>query len=127
MEAKTERLLRTSKLCYLTTFNAEGKPGTVEIWFVWHNGRIYIDTGPGTLKVQKIRKDPRVRVRVGTRKGPVVEGTARIAEMATVRTAAPVLNAKYREDGNWGDDAEFVKGHGGAKPEYVLLEITPSP
>jgi PPOX class probable F420-dependent enzyme len=120
MTSAKDKKLRAEKLCYLTTYNAEGKPGTVEIWFLHHEGKVYIDTAVGTLKVRKLRADPRASVAIGSRKGPVLSGTARFADEATVRRVAPLLNAKY--DGAWGDDEEFIARHLG-EPTDVLLEV----
>lgn len=122
MNTLLERSLKASKLCYLTTYSTQGKPGTVEIWFLHHEGKVYIDTAVGTLKVRKLRADSRASVAIGSRKGPVLSGMARFADEATVRRVAPLLNAKY--DGAWGDDEEFIARHLG-EPTDVLLELTP--
>lgn len=122
MPPKLTAAQQRSKLCYLTTYNAAGKPGTVEIWFLYHQGKVYIDTAVGTLKVKKLRADPRAAVAIARRNGPVLEGLVRFADEATVRRVAPLLNAKY--DAAWGDDEEFIQRHLG-DPTDLLLELTP--
>lgn len=54
--------------CYLTTVGrVTGKPHTIEIWFVVHDGSAWLFTEPdgGTDWVRNLRREPRVKLRVG--------------------------------------------------------------
>ena len=91
-----ERALKNEKLCYITTWDAKGKPGTVEIWFAWVDGKLYISTGAQSLKVKKLRVTPRAKVAIGKWKGPAIEGPVRICtDETTVRRVIPLLAKKY--------------------------------
>jgi PPOX class probable F420-dependent enzyme len=123
MTPELERLLKREQLCYITTYDASGKPGTVEIWFVYDGGKVYISTGASSLKVKKLRATPRARVAIGRWKGPAVEGPVRFADEATIKRVVPLLSTKYRD--YWGPVDAFVRSHLGTRPSRVLLELTP--
>lgn len=107
---------------YITTYNAEGKPGTVEVWFAHDNGRVFIYTGRSSVKAQKLLKDPRATLAFGSRSGPRMDGKAQFrADEASIRRAVTLLNAKY--DNYYGPVDAVVNTclHG----DGVMLEITP--
>ena len=108
---------------YITTYDATGVPGTVPVWFVYEQGKVFISTGPGTLKAKKIRANPRVRLALGARDGPAFDGTARFtSDRATCDMAARGLSEKYQ--GYWGDPTRLARSIAQGR-ERVLLEITP--
>lgn len=91
-----ERLADES-VCYLTTEGrVSGKPHTIEIWFALRDGVVYLLSGGGDRAdwVKNIRKDPRVRLRVGTR---TVSADARLLRTGTKEDAAAreMLDEKY--------------------------------
>jgi deazaflavin-dependent oxidoreductase (nitroreductase family) len=53
--------------CYLTTTGrVSGRPHTIEIWFVAHEGVTYLMAGSGASDwVRNVRHDPAVRLRIG--------------------------------------------------------------
>jgi len=124
MTPELQRLLQSERLCYITTYDAQGKPGAVEIWFLHHQGKLYITTGANSLKVKKLRVTPRARVAIGRWKGPAVEGPVRIADEDTIRRVLPVLSKKYGD--YWGPLDDLLRRHLGARPGRVLLELTPA-
>ncbi|MSQ12549.1 MAG: hypothetical protein EXR47_00080 [Dehalococcoidia bacterium] len=123
MTPDLQRLLKSENLCYITTYDAIGKPRTVEIWFVCEQGKLYISTGAQSVKVKKLRVTPRARVAIGGWKGPVVEGPARLADDATVRRMVPVLSQKYND--YWGSVDTFTRRNLGSRPSRILIEVTP--
>ena len=123
MTPALERALKNEKLCYITTWDAAGKPGTVEIWFAWVDGKVYIATGAESLKVKKLKTTPRARIAIGSRKGPAIEGPVRIRkDRPTVEHVAPLLNGKYNHE--WGANQEFIRRLVSGAAD-VLLECTP--
>ena len=84
-----------------------GKPHSIEIWFVEHNGRCYIVAGPReqTHWLQNIRRDPVITFRVGRRDDGVPErpGRAReidpVVEPGLASTVTALMDAKY----GWSD------------------------
>jgi deazaflavin-dependent oxidoreductase (nitroreductase family) len=92
-----ERLADES-FCYLTTTGrASGRSHTIEIWFALENGTLYMLSGGGGRAdwVKNIRKDPSVRVRVGSRS---VTGRARIIRAGTGedQRARRLVDGKYQ-------------------------------
>ncbi len=61
---------------YLTTWSASGKSGTVPVWFMVKDGRLYFTTIRTSLKARRIKATGRVRVAVGAKHGPAFDGVA---------------------------------------------------
>src|SRR6266480_2441781 len=64
-----ERLTNEDFAYLTTTGRRSGRAHTVEIWFAFRDGRVYLLSGGGDRAdwVRNLRKDPTVRVRIGTR------------------------------------------------------------
>ena len=117
-----EQALQQEAEVYITTYDAQGKPGTVPISFAHDAGKVYIATGRDSLKVRKLQADPRVRLAFGRPDGPATEGAGHICtDEVLVQHVAPILNRKY--GGAWGPNAHMVRRLLGG--DIVLLEITP--
>lgn len=89
--------------CYLTTVGrVSGRPHTIEIWFVVHEGSVWLLTEPdgGTDWVRNLRREPRVGLRLGA-----VESDAR-AEVVDVAPDAPVRGALAGRYAGQGDDLD---------------------
>ncbi len=68
---------------FLTTYGEGGREGTVPVFFLAHEGKVYFTTRKATRKVRRIEKNPRVTVRFGARSAPPFEGRAfRVADPA---------------------------------------------
>lgn len=100
MDSATEARLKTAKRLYLTTWSPAGKPGTVPVWFMAKQGRLYFTTLRASLKARRIKATGRVRVQVGSRDGPSFEGRAEWIEgrpdleeeiLTTYRQKYPIL------------------------------------
>ncbi|MFQ5520940.1 MAG: pyridoxamine 5'-phosphate oxidase family protein, partial [Candidatus Methylomirabilia bacterium] len=76
LNADLQVALERAKRIYLTTYSHAGKPGTVPVWFMAKEGRLYFTTLRGSLKARRIQATVRVRVRVGARDGPAFQGHA---------------------------------------------------
>ena len=124
MTPELEQALQQEAEVSITTYDADGKPGTVSVWFVYEAGKAYMATGRGSRKVCKLKANPRARLAFCRRNGPTVEGRGRICtEEDLVRRVAPVLNHKY--GGAWGPDPQMACRLLGW--DIVLLEITSLP
>lgn len=102
---------------WLCTVRTDGRPHLIPIWFVWHNGKVWICTPKNSQKVINISKNPHVAVALEDGTHPVIlEGTAALREETTIRdNLAPVFVSKYEWDFRTDDEAD-----------YHLIEITPS-
>jgi PPOX class probable F420-dependent enzyme len=113
---------KETDLVYITTFEADDKYGTVPVWFVRDGGKVYITTGPESVKARRIRSNPRVRLNFGRKDGPTMEGVALFCGNETaVRRIVPILNRKY--GGYYGNDAGFIKNL--LQGKRVMLEVVP--
>lgn len=89
----------TQKYLSLETFKKSGEGVKTPVWFVLHNGLLYVYTEADSWKVKRIRNNPRVRVALCTIRGritgPWMDGTASIIEGDERRTADRLLDRKY--------------------------------
>jgi PPOX class probable F420-dependent enzyme len=83
----------------LETFKKNGQGVQTPVWFVLHNGALYVYTEADSWKVKRIRNNPRVRVALCTMRGrvtgPWANGTAAIVEGEERQIADQLLNRKY--------------------------------
>lgn len=112
--------LADESFAYLTTTGrVSGKPHTIEIWFAIDGGTMYLLSGGGDRAdwVKNIRRDPAVRVRVGSR---TVSATARIVRAGTAADAKAreLLDRKYM---GWREGQRLSSWARGALPVAVDL------
>lgn len=88
---------------YLTTTGrVTGQPREIEIWFVEHEGKLYIlaEHFHKTQWVKNILRNPRVRVRI---EGRDFEATARVLDKKNDAALWKVAQDLEREKYGWGD------------------------
>ena len=111
--------LAEADFAYLTTIGRKtGRPHRIEIWFALHDGRIYMLSGDGDRAdwVKNIRKNGRVRIKVGSR---TVEARARIARGgAEDQRARELLDRKYMD---WKPGKKLSSWARGALPVAIDL------
>ena len=87
------------KYISLETFKKSGQGVKTPVWFVEHNGALYVYTEADSWKVKRIRNNPRVRVAVcnmrGDVKGPSMDATASFVEGEERVAADRLLDKKY--------------------------------
>ena len=125
MDSKLLKRLELEKTIHITTYNRDGSKGTVAMWFLFHQGNLYMSTGKNSVKVGRIARDPRVGLQLKDRKASMIEGCARmITEKELIRPVAEGLFRKYEGGGSWwGSVDNMVRGYHSQNPS-VLLEIT---
>jgi deazaflavin-dependent oxidoreductase (nitroreductase family) len=95
----------SERFLYLTTTGrVSGKPRTIEIWFVEHDGAFYVvaENREKAQWVQNLGRDPAVLFRVGTRDegGAGIRALARVVhEAPTLAAVSALMDAKY----GWSD------------------------
>lgn len=57
-----EAFLAPPRHAIVATNRAGGPPQLTPVWYLYEDGQIYISAGVGTVKVQHLRRDPRVTV-----------------------------------------------------------------
>jgi len=89
----------TEKYISLETFKKNGQGVKTPVWFVLHNGALYIYTEADSWKVKRIRNNPRVRVAKcdirGNVKGEFMDATATLIEGDERMRADKLLDQKY--------------------------------
>jgi deazaflavin-dependent oxidoreductase (nitroreductase family) len=92
-------------LCYLTTTGrVSGRPHRIEIWFVHHQGTVYLLSGGGERSdwVRNLKRTSAVTVRIGGHDYP---GTARlVTDPGEDRLARDLIFDKYSR--RYSDDLE---------------------
>ena len=87
------------KYVALETFKKSGEGVKTPVWFVLHNGALYVYTEADSWKVKRIRNNPRVRIAPcdmrGNVKGTWMEATASIIEGEERMMADKLLDRKY--------------------------------
>lgn len=99
----TPEQLGNLKYLYLTTTGrVTGEPREIEIWFVESGGKFYVlaEHLHDTQWVKNIKRDSRVRVRIGDRNS---EATARVLDYNHDRRAWLTAQRLAKEKYDWGD------------------------
>ena len=89
--------LRNEKHIYVATRRLNGQWSTpAPVWFMYDGEAIYFTTSPSSHKAHRIHRGSPVRIWVGTKDGPFLEGEARLVrDRAIVERMAEVYNQKY--------------------------------
>ncbi len=91
--------LAGDKYISLETFKKNGEGVKTPVWFVLHDGALYVYTEADSWKVKRIRNNPLVRVAAcdirGRVKGPWTDARASFVEGEERRTADKLLDRKY--------------------------------
>ena len=112
--------LADESFAYLTTTGrVSGKPHTIEIWFAIDGATMYMLSGGGDRAdwVKNIRRDPAVRVRVGSRTVGAKARIVRAGTAADVR-ARELLDGKYM---GWREGKRLSSWASGALPVAIAL------
>ena len=79
-------LLATSTFVYISSTRKDGtlsKPA--EIWFLWHQGSVYVASAPTTWRVKRIRWGrPAAKIWVGKLDGPAFTATGAVVDEPAV-------------------------------------------
>ncbi len=93
-DAEIRRFLEEPNLAKLATINRDGTPQVTPIWYLFDGQHIVIITGPRSLKVRNIQRDPRVSVCIDRPTPPyagvIVRGVATLQEVAYQDLALPM-------------------------------------
>lgn len=105
--------------CYLTTRGRKtGKPHQIEIWFVIHNGSVYLMSG-GLDKsdwVRNLLKEPNVSLRIAGQTFPALARVRAEKDEAIIRH---LMADKYKERESDGSLSEWAQ-------TALVVEFTPS-
>jgi PPOX class probable F420-dependent enzyme len=92
-------MLAGHKYCLVTTYRRNGQGISTPVWFGVQDGRLYFRTWADSVKVRRIRNDPRARVTPcstrGKPKGSTAEGRARILDASENEGAERAIQSNY--------------------------------
>ncbi len=93
--------LESQQNIWLGSVRPDGRPHLAPVWFVWHNGKIYIGTDPKSVKIRNIRHNAHVALALEDGTHPVIcEGSARPVEKPWPEPLLAAFFAKYEWDLN---------------------------
>jgi PPOX class probable F420-dependent enzyme len=90
-------MLSTESYIYVATRRANGEWSTpAPVWFCYEAGTIYFTTAPASHKARRLKRGSPVRVWVGKKDGPLIEGEAQvITDSAIVERMSAAYGQKY--------------------------------
>jgi F420H(2)-dependent biliverdin reductase len=96
-EAATK--LEKQQNIWFGSVRADGTPHLTPIWFVWHEGKLYIGIDPNSVKSHNLRQNPRVVLALEDGSHPVIcEGIAATVLPPLPETLAAAFLSKYEWD-----------------------------
>jgi len=60
--AQIDAFLAPPRHAIIATNRADGPPQLTPVWYIYEDGKMYISAGINTVKVQNLRRDPRVSI-----------------------------------------------------------------
>lgn len=91
--------LSSQKVIWFTSVRPDGRPHLVPIWFVWLSGKLYIGTGPTSVKARNIRRNPQVALALEDGVHPVIcEGQAVVLDPPLPDDLVQAFLQKYEWD-----------------------------
>ena len=117
--------LASATYVYIATQRKDGSFGKpAEIWFMWHDGAVWVGTPPTTWRVKRIKhKRPNAKIAVGKADGPSFEAVGSIVKDAKVADLLRETYAKKYPD-RWPGFAEKFK-EGLKDGSRVLVKYVP--
>jgi hypothetical protein len=118
--------LKSSKFVYMSSTRKDGTLGKAsEIWFLYHQGAVYVGTSPKSWRARRIKWGrPQAKIWVGTPTGPAFMATGQVVkEPETEKVLLETFARKYPD--GWGKyEANFRKGF--ADGSRILIKYTPN-
>ena len=117
--------LTNAKFVYISSTRKDGSLGKpAEIWFMYHDGAVYVGTPPTSWRARRIKKGrPQVKIAVGKPDGPSFMATgAIINDPALYPVMFETYSKKYPE--GWSHFEEKFRS-GFKDGSRVLIRYTP--
>ncbi len=120
--AKAERFLTGVYFAKLGTVMKDGSPHVTPIWYMYEDGKLFVNTTPGRVKYWNIRRDPRVCLLVDDGYPYlVIFGKARIADERDPLKDIEALAIRYHGEEKGKKQArDYFR-----KQKRVSIEIIP--
>jgi PPOX class probable F420-dependent enzyme len=83
-QAQIEAFLMAPQHAIVGTNRIDGPPQLSPVWYMYHEGRIYLGVNAGTAKHQNLKRDPRISLCIdgghGDARAVIIYGTAELIE-----------------------------------------------
>ena len=126
--SKDERdaFLRETRIGTLCTFNPDGSPNALPLWYEWDGDKLRMFSSEDTGKVRRLREDPRACLSVEDPVGApeawvTVEGNVEVFGQGGKELALKLAAIYYD-----GERREKTLAAWRKKEDWVLLELTPT-
>jgi hypothetical protein len=125
LPADVTRALDSSKYVYISSTRKDGSLGKpAEIWFLYHNGAVYVGTPPTAWRAKRIKKGrTAAKIAVGKVDGPSFTATGAIVNEPDLFPVLYETYAKKYPDGWPQFEAKFRNGF--KDGSRVLIKYTP--
>ena len=99
LSAEAHEKLSTQKVIWFSSVRPDGRPHLVPIWFVWLAEKLYVGTGPKSVKARNIRRNPQVVLALEDGIHPIIcEGQAAILAQPLPADLLQAFLQKYEWD-----------------------------
>ena len=117
--------LTTSKYVYISSTRKDGTLGKpAEIWFLYHNGAVYVGTPPTSWRARRIKAGrPQAKIAVGKPDGPSFMATGAIVNEPDIYPIMYEAYAKKYAEGWTQHEQKFRTGF--KDGTRVLIKYTP--
>ena len=125
LSAEIKTVLAASKFVYIASTRKDGSLGKpAEIWFLYHQGAVYVGTPPTSWRARRIKAGrPQAKIWVGKTDGPSFIATGAIVSDPAAQQAMLEAYAKKYPDGWSRFEEKFRSGF--KDGTRVLIKYTP--
>ena len=125
LSAEIKSALTSSKYVYIASTRKNGSLGKpAEIWFLYHNGAVYVGTPPTSWRARRIKAGrTQTKIWVGKQDGPSFMATGAIVKDPAAEQALLEAYAKKYPDGWSRFEEKFRSGF--KDGTRVLIKYTP--
>ena len=121
-----EQQLATAKYVYISSLRKDGawsKPA--EIWYLWHDGAVYVGTRPSSWRVRRIKAGrPQAKIAVGKVDGPSFAATGSLVDDPAIQELMLKSFAEKYPEG-WKQHADSFRA-GFKDRTRVVVKYAPS-
>ncbi len=91
--------LEKQQTIWFGSVRPDGKPHLTPVWFLWHEGKLYIGIDPNSVKSRNLKQNPWVVLALEDGIHPVIcEGMAAFIQLPLTEVLAAAFLSKYEWD-----------------------------
>jgi nitroimidazol reductase NimA-like FMN-containing flavoprotein (pyridoxamine 5'-phosphate oxidase superfamily) len=123
---EVQSFMNRERLASFATVSPKGEPHIVPVFFTYSDGKVYVQTDRGSVKVRNIQVDDRVAIAVyDSEEAVIVRGKGRVVENETEfvrRTQEHVDKYQLRLDADGRDSLGILLFNGKTR---CVIEVSP--